>query len=240
MIEAVGVVVPAHDEERLLPACLHSVRVALDRARLGGVATRLVTVLDACSDGSAAVVAAHRDVVPVTVSARNVGVARAAGVDALERLVRDVPPDRVWLATTDADSSVPPDWLVAQLDLAERGASAVVGTVTVTDWTGHPDSSRARWTASYVAAERHPHVHGANLGVTLAAYRAAGGFPPIASGEDVALVHRLAELVGPALVRTAMVPVVTSSRRRGRASGGFADHLVGLAAPGLAGPGVAG
>jgi glycosyltransferase involved in cell wall biosynthesis len=242
VITAVGVVVPAHDEEALLPACLASVRAALDRVRrTRGVVTRLVVVLDACRDGSAAVVAGRPDVVPILVAHRNVGAARAAGVDAVARLLPGRPAGRVWVATTDADSTVPPDWLTTQLDLADRGAAAVVGTVTVTDWSGHPDSSRARWTASYVAAERHPHVHGANLGATLAAYHAAGGFPPLATGEDVTLVHRLAEVTGSALVRTATVPVVTSSRRRGRAADGFADHLRGLAGtehaaePGMAG-----
>src|SRR5690606_39684918 len=54
--------------------------------------------------------------------------------------------------------------------------------------------SRVR--AAFLAGERyedgHPHVHGANLGVSAAAYRAVGGFPPLAAHEDQALVAALA------------------------------------------------
>ena len=35
------------------------------------------------------------------------------------------------------------------------------------------------------------HIHGANLGISAAAYRAAGGFAALKLGEDVALVSSL-------------------------------------------------
>ncbi|MCW2929558.1 MAG: glycosyltransferase, partial [Actinomycetia bacterium] len=46
MIRSVGVIVPAHDEQRLLPSCL----AALHRAAraLGGTPVHLVVVADAC------------------------------------------------------------------------------------------------------------------------------------------------------------------------------------------------
>lgn len=76
---------------------------------------------DACSDHSAAVVRAH-GAAALFVNARNVGLARGAGAQfALDLGAR-------WLAFTDADSVVAPDWLAAQLAL---NCDAVCGTVAV-------------------------------------------------------------------------------------------------------------
>ena len=80
----VAVVVPARDEEALLPACLASLRAAL--ARLGAVhpdvRCRVFVVLDSCRDGSAEVVGQQPDVTALVVEAGTVGAARAVGVDA--------------------------------------------------------------------------------------------------------------------------------------------------------------
>ena len=72
-------------------------------------------------------------------------------------------------------------------------------------------------------------MHGANLGFTLAAYDAVGGFPPVSTGEDVALVARMrqAEIRWCSTTRT---QVVTSGRPRGRAPQGFATYLRSLEA----------
>jgi glycosyltransferase involved in cell wall biosynthesis len=50
-VEAVGVVVPAHDEETLLPACLAALRDAASALRLP---VHVVVVADACTDQTAA------------------------------------------------------------------------------------------------------------------------------------------------------------------------------------------
>ena len=77
---------------------------------------------------------------------------------------------------TDADTRVPPHWLAAQVRLAEEGADVVVGTV-------EPDPAEldqlalGHWRSRHDLREDHPHVHGANLGFTLAAYDRVGGFP---------------------------------------------------------------
>ncbi len=52
MIAAVGVVIPAHDEEDLLPSCLDAVRLAA--APLAGVPVHVIVVADACTDRTAA------------------------------------------------------------------------------------------------------------------------------------------------------------------------------------------
>lgn len=223
----VRVVVPARDEEELLPACLASLCVAAERVRTErGVSVGILVVLDRCTDGSAGVVAGAGWVRALAVDHGNVGAARRAGVDAVLEGLADVDDRRVLLATTDADSRVPAGWLVGLVDLVEDGADLVVGTVTVDDWAGHDPSTRERWGTAYGAADPHPHVHGANLALTGRAYRTIGGFPPVVVGEDVALVAASAAL---RVVRSRALPVRTSARLRGRVEGGFADHLRSLA-----------
>ena len=198
---------------------------------------------DACSDGTAAL-ARQAGVTVVTVSARNVGVARAAGLrEVLRQRDRTAagpaagrrpepslagPDAGLWLATTDADSLVPPDWLSRQLRYADAGWEAVVGTVTVTDWTGHAARTAGEFARQYgMWRGPHPHVHGANLGFTAGAYRAAGGFPPLRTGEDHALVATL-RAQGRRVLRTPLVTVVTSARDTYRAPAGFGHHLTTL------------
>jgi len=230
VIEAVAVVVPAHDEEDLLPGCLAACQAALREAERGAGPLRgqLIVVADACRDRTADRARAAGAAV-LGIDARSVGAARAAGF--AEALRRSGPgdPGRVWLATTDADTLVPPDWLIRQLGHARDGWDAVVGTVTVRDWTGHAGHVPDRFAAQYrwPGGGPHPHVHGANLGLTAAAYRASGGFRGLATAEDHALVQALEE-AGQRVLRTAEVSVVTSARRQARAPFGFGHLLASL------------
>ena len=230
MIEAVTIVLPVHDEEVLLPQCLNAISAARECAH---VPVRLVVVLDSCRDASARI--AERAVLDgdqlIRVEHRAVGAARARGARAALEALRPLSPERVWLTTTDADSRVPIDWLPTQLELARRGAAAVAGTVDIDDWKGYPPE-RARSYGRFYAKDHagaHPHVHGANLGVRGDAYLAVGGFAPLRTGEDVALWEALGERALPR-VSTRAIPVMTSSRRRGRAPAGFAAFLEGWAA----------
>jgi glycosyltransferase involved in cell wall biosynthesis len=236
MIEAVGVVVPAHDEEELLPACLAGLAEAAAVARTDrpGLRVRIVVAADACTDGTVAVARrAGTQVVPL--AARNVGRARAAGLRALLRTGSragdgevTAAPGTLWLATTDADSVVPAHWLSAQLEQAEAGWDAVVGTVTVADWTGYADATVQEFARRYGTwQDWHPHVHGANLGFTAAAYQAVGGFPALRTGEDRALVASL-QASGFRVLRSAAVSVITSARVRYRAPAGFGRDLATL------------
>ncbi|WP_336922706.1 glycosyltransferase [Aquipuribacter sp. SD81] len=228
-VRVVGVVVPARDEERLLGRCLRALgdAVRLLTVERPDVRARVVVVLDGCLDDSAGVVArapwpegADRPVV-LTTRPRGVGAARAAGAaDALEAArTAGVEDHETWLAGTDADSAVPPQWLLAQVAAAERGADAWVGTVVLPG-----GGLSGLWGAQQEHREGHAHVHGANLGVRASAYLAAGGYPPLSSGEDVALVDGLAG-TGARLVRTARWPVLTSDRLVGRAPDGVAADL---------------
>lgn len=239
MIAAVGVVVPAHDEEDLLPSCLAAVRLAaapLAACPGTGIPVHVVVVADACTDQTARLARAGGAAV-LGIQARSVGAARAAGVAEVLRRTGPLDPGSVWLATTDADTLVPPGWLTRQLGYAEAGWDAVVGTVTVTDWRQYPAGLPPLFARLYDAAGTdapgstgHPHVHGANLGFSAAAYLAAGGFGPARTAEDHALVSALAA-AGSRVLRTTTVSVVTSARRRARAPHGFSHLLAGLAAP---------
>jgi glycosyltransferase involved in cell wall biosynthesis len=226
LIEAVGVVVPAHDEEDLLPRCLAAVGRA--ERELAGIRVHLVVVADACRDRTAEVAREAKATV-VEIGARCVGAARAAGFREVLSRTERLDPASVWLATTDADTLVPPEWLAAQLGYAAAGWDAVVGTVRVTDWSEHPPAVRRLFEDRYGDSRGdHPHVHGANLGFTARAYLAAGGFAPRPTAEDHAFVRSLAA-VGGRILHTGEVTVVTSARRVSRAPLGFGHLLAGLA-----------
>jgi hypothetical protein len=223
VITGAAVVVPVRDEAARLGACLTAVGVAAARVRLrlaGGV--RVVVVLDRCTDGSASVAAAHPGVEVVTSRAGRAGAARRRGA-AHVLATTPLPPGRLWLAGTDADTRVPPHWLEHQLELAAAGADLVLGTVRP-DPAELPGEVLSAWSDGYRDVDGHPHVHGASLGVRGDAYLAAGGFAPVAAHEDVRLVDA-AQRAGARVVRTAGCPVVTSGRTRGRAPEGFAAFL---------------
>jgi glycosyltransferase involved in cell wall biosynthesis len=225
MIREVGIVVPAHDEEELLPACVAALRRAV--ARIPCLPVRLIVVADSCQDRTADR-ARQAGATTITLHARNVGAARAAGMAAVLRGAAPAHPSATWLATTDADTLVAPDWLARQLRYADQGWQAVTGTVTVTDWSGHPPRTPVAFAERYQhGAGSHPHVHGANLGVNAQAYLDVGGFPPLRTGEDHALVSRLAA-AGRSILRATDVTVTTSARREARAPLGFGHLLTTL------------
>lgn len=227
----IGIVIPAHDEERYLDGCLDAARAAAGHRALRGETVTIVVVLDSCTDGSLAIVERHAAlcagsgcaIAHLTVAARNVGVTRTAGAEhLLEAGAR-------WLAFTDADTIVSPDWLAEQLRL---DVDVVCGTVGVDDWSPHRDNAGAlhrHFQRSYTDADGHRHIHGANLGVSASAYRRAGGFEPLACSEDVALVAAL-ERSGARFAWSAAPRVTTSARCDAKARGGFGDTLLRYAA----------
>ncbi|WP_404388596.1 glycosyltransferase [Humibacillus xanthopallidus] len=235
-VRQVTVVVPARDEELLIGRCLDG----LDRARRSlrrhrpDVAVEVVVVLDACTDGTADVVARHGGLTVLAVDAARVGAARQAGIrHVLERAGTDPRADgRVddvahWVTNTDADSVVPSSWLIDQLALAEVGHDVVVGVVEP-DPTELATDVLARWRGRHQLVEGQAHVHGANLAFRMSAYLAGGGFEPLPVHEDVRLVERM-RLGGARIAATARVRVRTSARTTGRAPQGFAAYLDELA-----------
>lgn len=239
-IREIVVVVPVRDEELTLEACLWALTSAMDSLGASGTTpgprVTAIIVLDTCRDASALIAgrASARDprIRVVECLRGSVGAARRAGVRAA--LTPDAPsvaPEAgvTWIASTDADSMVPADWLVTHLQIADDGADILLGTVSL---AAAPDDAElgARWRSSYADDEGRPHIHGANLGVRASTYLLAGGFPPVREHEDVELVAA-AEAAGAVIVASERMPVVTSARRIGRTPGGFASFLSDLCDP---------
>ena len=212
-----GIVIPAHNEQDEIEKCLSAASLTAQHLQLRGEHVQILVVLDSCTDNTATIVK-KLGFDALVVDAKNVGQARAAGAAV------HIANGARWLAFTDADTKVAPDWLVQQLAL---NADVVCGTVTVDDWTPHgKHAALLRWhfQETYTDADGHRHVHGANLGVSTCAYVRAGGFKHLACSEDVALVAAL-ETTGASIAWSARPRVVTSARRVGRAAGGFAAAL---------------
>lgn len=227
-LRSMAVVIPARDEEILLAACLRSVEAAMDMVDLISVA--VVVVLDRCVDGSAEVARAWADRIPLFVvegEFAGVGAARDAGVAAARRQMAVAATEHVWIANTDADTVVPGQWLEQQRRLANSGLDLILGTVE----PGPPEPGQERahqlWFEEHDLVEGHSHVHGANLGIRLSELDRVGGFGGARVGEDVGVMQRVRDGHGRWLATDTM-RVVTSSRRHGRASHGFAEYLRAL------------
>jgi glycosyltransferase involved in cell wall biosynthesis len=208
----IGIVIPAHNEEACIAACLVAARKAASHPCLLGRRVHLLVVLDSCSDATAEIVAAM-GVKALAIEARSVGMARAAG--AAEMLEHGC----TWLAFTDADSHVAPDWLVRQLAL---NVDAVCGTVSVHDWHQQLPGLHQHYQneTEYCDADGHRHIHGANLGVCALAYKKVGGFMPLDEHEDVELIQSLLSF-GAEVAFSAAPRVSTSARLLNRVGGGF-------------------
>ena len=232
---ATAICVPARNEAALLPRFLKALTAQNDPN-----AFVLCLLLDACTDDSEAIVAAHSNGVPFEIvtrksvadSAPNAGRARAA---AMALGIETVGPDAI-LLSTDADSVPAPDWVAANLAALEM-ADVVVGRIDRSG--GIPSPAQDRIEAYYdglarlrrvldplpwESAQPHHYTSAASLACSAETYRTLGGFEPVPAGEDARLVdtaHRL----GLRVRRDGAVRVETSARRDGRARGGLADHL---------------
>jgi glycosyltransferase involved in cell wall biosynthesis len=244
-IDRVAVVVPAHNEDQHLDRALSALRAAadaLERER-PGMRLSITVVLDSCTDRSADITAGYVASDPrfaaVQVRLGSTGASRAAGVVAAAgqwtgagRLTGPGHwtgqwPGHVWLANTDADSAVPENWLVRQVELADAGADAVLGSVEP-DPAGTDPAVLRRWLERHPFREDHPHIYGANFGVRASAYLAAGGFPRTRAHEDRILVENLRKQAYSVLA-TDTIRVLTSGRTHARAPQGFAAYLRALA-----------
>jgi glycosyltransferase involved in cell wall biosynthesis len=226
-IDRVVVVVPARNEERRLGRALTAVRGAARvlSATRPSVTVAVVVVLDRCTDGTADVLRRFPGVRAVTSTAGMVGAARRSGIAAALADPAAIAA-HTWVATTDADSVVPSDWLCRHLDIAHAGADLMLGTV-VPDPAELDERALAAWTTQHPQVDGHPYVHGANLGVRADTYLRAGGFAEVREHEDVLLTAAVRALGG-VVVSPAGGPVRTSARTVGRTPGGFAEYLGAL------------
>ena len=244
-IGSVSVSVPAKNEMARLPQFFASLRTAVLAAMGEGIACEVVFALDGCTDGSRGFVEAQhlgfpcpvRHVLLGALGYSHAGRARRAAMQAALRQ-RAFDPSHAIL-TTDADSLVDRDWIVATAR-ALRHTDLVAGYVewddetpiaALTEQEAYFDRLH-RWRrridpVAYDASDPHHKSYGASLAIRQNAYRRVGGLPELRSSEDVALC-RAVRLAGLRLRQDRSVRVLTSTRRRGRATGGFSDAIVSV------------
>lgn len=221
---SIGIVVPAQNEEASIEPCMESIRRSCETARL--LDYWIVIVADACTDdtvprGRRAI---KGDGQVLETDVKSAGSARRLGVDAALAHFGDKDLKQIWLANTDADTLVSPDWIAVQLRLANAGIAAVAGIVKLKE--GGTLAAHELYRATYLTSPdgTHGHVHGANLALRADAYVDAGGWAHRALAEDHCLWNRL-KCRGWRLSSPVASVVVTSARLIGRARGGFADTL---------------
>jgi GT2 family glycosyltransferase len=243
-----------NEEDRLAACLASLVmQVSLCGALLCDASFGLVLLFNNCIDRSVAVARRHleRTGLPVILAQvqlqgeqANAGWARGLALDlAALWLERRRSRDGI-LLTTDADSRVPNDWVAHNLAAIERGCDGVAGQVVLesSEEASLPLAliHRGRIESAYerallaLSARLDPLPHdpwpnhwtssGASLAVTLRAYRAIGGLPLVACGEDRALVSALMHK-DLRIRHDPNIKVVTSARLVGRAQGGTADAM---------------
>jgi glycosyltransferase involved in cell wall biosynthesis len=202
----VSVVLPAFNEEKLLPAALASVKAAASAFTARGWEWECVVCDNNSTDGTAAVARAGGATV-VFEPVNQIGRARDAGARAATG---------EWLVFIDADST-PSAELFA--DIAERIASgrALGGGSTVELEPGTPRYARFVCGIWNLCSRLAGWAAGSCVWVEAEAFRAAGGFgTEYYAGEEVFLSRRLKTLArrsGRRFVILAQHPLLTSSRK---------------------------
>lgn len=228
------VVVPAHNEEATVGACLRALAQQL------GVACdeyEVLLVLSECSDGTRAAALAALSGTPLHLTLLD---SPGGGPGPARRIGMDLAGSRLdpggLIATTDADTVVAPDWLARQLEAVAAGADAVGGFIELdeTDLLASVVELRAARACERLATVRalaphaeHHHFAGASMSLTAAAYFRLGGIEPLEALEDEAL-ERALRAHGLRIERLNSVRVRTSGRLVGRAARGLAHDLAAL------------
>ncbi|MGN8119521.1 glycosyltransferase [Labrys sp. 22185] len=186
------------------------------------------------------------DVVSVASSEElsSAGLARKAAMDIAAEQLEAADLHNGVIMTTDADSIVSPSWLASTWLEFSEGADCVAGYIDADprefvelgssfQYRGFLEEHYHALVAEIFALlDPRPHDpwrnhqvnSGASLAVTLRMYRAIGGLPAKATGEDAALALAV-ECLGGKVRHSMDVCVTTSCRLDGRAVGGAADAM---------------
>jgi glycosyltransferase involved in cell wall biosynthesis len=202
----VSVVVPAFNEEKLLPATLAAIRAAAGAFERRGWAWECVVCDNNSTDGTAACArAAGASVVFEPVN--QIGRARDAGARAATG---------EWLVFIDADSTPSAELFASIADQIDAGR-ALGGGSTVELEPGTPRYARFVCGLWNLCSRLAGWAAGSCVWVEAAAFRAAGGFgTEYYAGEEVFLSRRLKSLARPAGRRFVILagnPLRTSSRK---------------------------
>ena len=187
----VSFVVPAFNEEKLLPACLAAIRDEIART---SCPAEIIVVDTASQDRTAAVAAAVPGVLVVYESRKGLVHARRAGCQAARGLL---------VANIDADTLIPPGWLgrvLAQF-AADPGLVAISGPYDYYDAPRHVRlATRVFYAAAFVPYLVNRHVlnvgsmvQGGNFTLRRDALEQAGGFDDRFTfyGEDTDIARRM-------------------------------------------------
>lgn len=200
-----SVVIPAFNEEKLLPATLQAVRDALQAATARGWESEVVVCDNNSSDATPRVAAAAGarvvfEPVNMIARARDAGAAAATGD---------------WLLFVDADSRPSRELLAATLDAIDSGRVLAGGTTVRLDggrWPIHVLT--AVWNLVSRVTRRFA---GSYIFVRADAFRAVGGFgTEHYAGEELFLarrVHALARRQRLRVVILSRTPLLTSARK---------------------------
>lgn len=220
----IGIVIPAHNEVDALPDCLTALNHAIDlyqqQCRGMPQPVQTIVVLDCCTDESERLIQHYQDSCPalqfICCDFHCVGRTRDLGIRYL------IQQGAQWIANTDADSQVHPNWLLEQI--RHQPCDMICGVVEVEDWGGLSLPAQQLYRQHYQDKMGHQHIHGANLSFSAQLYQRLGGFAAMHCHEDVNLVQRCAA-EGGQIVWSNRVRVRTSSRLQGKAPEGFACFL---------------
>ena len=222
----IAVLIPAKNEEELLPRCLRSVIAACSEVA-SYASTDIILVVDDSEDDTVSIASEIIGDSGLVLERKLscVGMARHEAAEVAMRRA-SATMNRCWLANTDADCLVPPEWLAKQLHHAINEYAGVVGIVDVDSFREHQCHVARRFKETYVLHSdgTHPHVHGANIGFQAEAYLNAGGWAALSTAEDHDLWGRFKK-AGHRLISYISLKVMTSGRREGRAPMGFAAAL---------------
>ncbi len=195
----IAIIVPAHNAEDHIDACLESLVRAARHPALSDDEVQITVVLDRCDDRTGWL-ARSWGVNTMDVEAGNPVVARKAGADAALRA------GARWLAFADPGSVVAEDWLAAQV---AQGSDVICSAVV----DGALDTE-------------HPSFKAANFGLSAKAYAAASAAStlPAPTNQKVDAIEPRAALASPALPPTLplsqIAPVSSASPVRSVLTGG--------------------
>lgn len=181
----------------------------------------------------------HAETVSLPYSLAHIGPVRRLLMDEASRRLLLAGNREGIIASTDGDTLVDSQWIYYLLDEIGRGNDAVGGRILTLNQSGsarrhHLRDVTYRCLLAQAEALIDPQPHdpqpqhfqffGANMAVTCAAYRKAGGIPLLQSLEDVAFYRILAQ--HDALIRkSSKARVYTSDRIDGRVNVGFSEQL---------------
>ena len=243
MANTTVVAIPARDEADRIGPCLIALNQQIQCPDL------VLLLLNNCSDRTEAIARAmapglgfgleviSRELPPAEANAghaRHLAMAAAAAQAGSDGV----------LLTTDADATVPSDWVSRGLAGLRMGADVVCGRAVIDPLEAtlipahlhEDDALECRLIAllddlawmldpePHDPPPRHTEASGASLAVRVAAFRRVGGIPAIPAGEDRAFVRAL-WMMDARVRHDPALRVTVSGRVVGRAEGGMADAI---------------